>query len=63
MFTPTMAGYPLRDVVYAATSARCHARLFREYGEDRFPVVFRVPAPVNRQRLYDPESLATLTVG
>jgi hypothetical protein len=54
----------LRDVVYAATPTRRHAPAsFASTAKDRFPAVFRVPAPVNRQRLYDPEAPAPLTVG
>jgi hypothetical protein len=40
-------GLPFWDLVYATAPSRGHASsFFYEYREDRFPAVFRVPAPV-----------------
>ena len=54
---------PFRDLILRGDAAPAsRACPFREYREDPFPAVFRVPAPVSRQRLHDPDAPALVTV-
>src|SRR5271166_156399 len=63
MFTPTMTVCSSGMLSTRRRVPASHARLLREYREDLFPAVLRVPAPMSRQRLYDLEPPAPLTVG